>query len=280
MAMESPGSGPARPEARWTRPAPPTPAQQLARELIDEDLRAGEPRSQRQPSRSGALARLREWLRRRFSSGAAAPIQSRPERANYPAQQENPRRARQKVAEFSTPELQQVLHAILERIAEDPKLQQAYLDRRLPVVEELLQRTEPPRTDPASQSSTFTQAGKKTEPQESPDPGAAEATNASLEAPFSAPEFPDRDQDSDNLSATVNFAESTAHPATPSAGADVSSAPSNPVTDRRALAPATIYATNVNVTYVMDGSDARSATRPAAVPQTRSASSANGPRRR
>lgn len=359
MAIDSPGPRPARPESRWTRPPPATPAQQLAGELIDEDLRASA--AQPQPNRSGALARLREWLRRRFSSGGAAPAGSRPEQANHQGRKGDPgpyspdrsapraadsagrtrltkqpppgrgvgaseagKSAREKVAGFSVPELQQVLHAALERISQDPRLRQAYKDGKLPIVEALLRRTEPSRRDASSQTnpaSATTQqrpvdrpsTGKQTTEGSRTDhdrtgthsqdaPGRqSEATTSRLEAPFSTTEFSDDAQQSstmgdfvttahppapsDRPSATVNFAESTAHPAVPpsdhqqaavsqnpfsppTASTDVNSAPSNPVSDMRALT----FNLTVNVTQEAPLSNSGSATRPA-VTQTRSTTS-------
>lgn len=357
MAIDSPGPRSARPESRWTRPAPATPAQQLAGELIDEDLRASA--AQPQPDRSGALARLREWLRRRFSSGGTAPAGNRTEQANPQGRQgdsspHSPDRyaprgadsadrtrltkqpppgrgngasgagksAREQVAGFSVPELQQVLHAALERISQDPRLQQAYKDGRLPIVEDLLRRTEPSRRDASSQTnpasgttqqrpvdgpSTDTQPteGNRTDhdrtgTQSQDAPGRqSEATSSRLETPFSTAEFSGEAQQSptmgdfvttahpaapsDRPSATVNFAETTAHPAAPpsdhrqatasqnpssrpTAGTDVNPAPSNPVSDMRALT----FNFNVNVTQEAPRSNSGSATRPA-VTQTQSA---------
>lgn len=357
MAIDSPGPRPARPESRWTRPPPATPAQQLAGELIDEDLRASA--GQPQPGRSGALARLREWLRRTFSSGGAAAARSQPEQANHQGRQGDPRpyspdrylpsasdsadrtrltkqpppgrgngapesgkSARERVAEFSVPELQQVLHAALERISQDPRLQQAYKDGKLPIVEDLLRRTDPSRRDASSETNPAsattqqrpvdrpsngnqTTEGSRTDhdrtgTQSKDAPGRqSEATTSRLEAPFSTAEFSNDTQQSstmgdfvttahpsapsDRPSATVNFAESTAHPAVPpsdhqqaaasqnpssppTAGTDVNSAPSNPVSDMRALT----FNLNVNVTQPLSNSG--SATRPA-VTQTQSTTS-------
>ncbi|MFR0352256.1 hypothetical protein [Streptomyces sediminimaris] len=160
--------------------------------------------------------------------------------------------ARRKVADFSIPELEQVLKAVLERISDDPVLQQAYEAGKLPVVEDLLRRTEPPRRDQASQSAPApgmsqqgpvnepardpqwrsrdadavtlfdpreqdmsTQAGRGTQPQDGPDPG-EEAADSRLDAPFPTPAVPDSAQHSPTVqqSATVgDFAAATAHPA-------------------------------------------------------------------
>ncbi|WP_458243456.1 hypothetical protein [Streptomyces sp. MAI_2237] len=243
--------------------------------------------------------------------------------------------AREQMAGFSVPELQQVLHAALERISQDPRLQQAYKDGRLPIVEDLLRRTEPSRSDASSQTNPVpsrSDASSQTNPasgttqrppvdrpsngnqpaegnrtdhdrtgtQSQDAPGRqSEAASARLETPFSTAEFSEEAQQSptmgdfvttahpaapsDRPSATVNFAESTAHPAVPpsdqrqatasqnpssppTAGTDVDTTPSNPVSDMRALT----FNVNINVTQEAPRSNSGSATRPA-VTQTRQA---------
>lgn len=164
MSFDTPGSRPESRESRWIRPStpPPPPAEQLARELIEEDLRASARRSR--STHPGRLAQLLAWLREKLSSktsGTRVTAQSLPPmQASYPVHVDGSARhapgsnavrpartsegsAREKVAEFSIPELQQVLHATLEHIANDPRLRTAYEAGRLPVVEDLLQRTDP-----------------------------------------------------------------------------------------------------------------------------------------
>lgn len=171
MAMDSPGGG--------EQPEP----MELARELIDEAMRASVRRS-----RQGTLDRLRAWLRRRFSSGGQTSAQSRSEQVSHPSHEgdapssspvdrarqawgsngapptQAPRMsAREKLEKLSIPELQQVLHATLETISnnQNQKLQKAYAKGKLvPLVEDLLERTDPKKigsewsrvADPTSES--------------------------------------------------------------------------------------------------------------------------------
>lgn len=186
-----------------------------------------------------------------------------------------------KVADFSIPELQQVLHATLERISNAPEPRAAYAKGKLPVVGELLPRTEPKSAEPSSNHThddsragrveeafddtgtvvdvelptTSISSGKETQRQDCPTPE-PKAVDFRLDLPPSNPWFPGNAQHSFTVR---DFSGITAHPPTPlderqqmvaaqnlstptTSGPDAHAAPLNPlVSDRRALT------TNVSV---------------------------------
>lgn len=72
MSFDTPGSRPESRESGWIRPSPPPlpPAEQLARELIEDDLKAIARRSR--STYPGRLAQLLAWLREKLSPNMRA----------------------------------------------------------------------------------------------------------------------------------------------------------------------------------------------------------------
>ncbi|MEU9557213.1 hypothetical protein [Streptomyces fumanus] len=163
-----------------------------ARELIEEALTeslAGELAKavgefKGEATRPGFVAQLLRLLREEFTSRVPEPAQRRPDQANHfgyeaglrspvqpagdvhrappgnsaPLVQATEGPVRRQAAALGVKELQDVLHAALESIANDPVLQTAYRDGRLQVVEWLLERTAPRSTESGRREEADTKA--------------------------------------------------------------------------------------------------------------------------
>lgn len=176
MANGIPSPQPSPGRNRLTKPAP-TAAQVLARRLLEQDLRA----SSRRRSLTEVMARLFRRLRTPAAAGGEAPGSgyespsghqehqghygppspggrgsSSPGGNRATAARASEKSAHQVLAELSPAEVQQVLQAALELVSGNRSYQRAFEKKRLPVIEELLNRaalgdqSPSPRARPAS----------------------------------------------------------------------------------------------------------------------------------